>query len=376
MTGETFIAELKRDQNKSKESKELVNTKKAKISKSSLPGVMPEEISSSEVLTNSNDDGSRTLPPKSLEETRVITTLQKPKLCAHSFQYLSKHISVSINEQSLIMNRNQDVIIPEIPDEIQQWLINALLIVPLFKAIQSVYREYKFDWVEVQLECIKDMKLLFLNFDLTLNKADGICIKVLNNKEIVFIKVSGGPEATVENSDIAEKIIGMNKSQITNLALNLLSTNSLIRFTGIRILEMKPCILCKQKFISHPDEPIKEFTMTICGCLYYQKYLEGFLLNVAKIRAKLSCPNWNCKGREIETLITQDLFKEIDKFTTLTAEDTTTIYNRKKQSLFRITEITKETSDQVTSPIEVVSITSGNSENMNDSILKDSSEQI
>src|ERR1041384_6052370 len=69
-------------------------------------------------------------------------------------------------------------------------------IVPLFKAIQSVYREYKFDWIEVQLECIKDMKLLFPNFDLTLNKADGVCMKASNNKEIVFIEVSGGSEAT------------------------------------------------------------------------------------------------------------------------------------------------------------------------------------
>ncbi|RIA97820.1 hypothetical protein C1645_813533 [Glomus cerebriforme] len=76
------------------------------------------------------------------------------------------------------------------------------------------------------------------------------------------------------------------------------------------------------KFTIHLDEPIKEFTMATCGCLYYQKCFEDFLLNVAKIRAKLSCPNWDCKGREIKTLITQDLFKEMDKPTTLTAEDT------------------------------------------------------
>ena len=37
---------------------------------------------------------------------------------------------------------------------------------------------------------------------------------------------------------------------------------------------------------------------------------------------KAICPNWDCKGREIETLITQDLFKEMDKPTTLTTEDT------------------------------------------------------
>ncbi|CAB5360962.1 unnamed protein product [Rhizophagus irregularis] len=223
----------------SRKNKESVSTKKAKI-ESSLPGATPGGTSSLEVPTNSNDDGSRTPPPKPLEETRNVTTPQKPKLCTRSFQYLSKHISVSINEQGLIMKVDQDVVIPEIPDEIQRWLINALSsekdrfisaitaslnpehkfqkmcriilydfffmtseglmdrnigerkytveqIVPLFKAIQSVYREYKFDWIEVQLECIKDMKLLFPNFDLTLNKADGVCMKASNNKEIVFI---------------------------------------------------------------------------------------------------------------------------------------------------------------------------------------------
>ena len=125
-----------------------------------------------------------------------------------------------------------------------------------------------------------------------------------------------------QSSDIAKKTISMNKSQITTLALNLLSTNSLIRSTGIHIPEMKPCILCKQKLISHPDEPIKEFTMATCGCLYHQKCLEGYLLNITKTRAKLSCPNWDCKGREIKTLITQDLFKEMGKPTSSTADVT------------------------------------------------------
>src|SRR3954462_13605821 len=74
---------------------------------------------------------------------------------------------------------------------------------------------------------------------------------------------------STQTSDIAEKTIGMNKSQITSLALNLLSTNSLIRSTGIHSPEMKPCILCKQKLISHPDALIKEFTMATCGCIYH-----------------------------------------------------------------------------------------------------------
>lgn len=70
-------------------------------------------------------------------------------------------------------------------------------IVPLFKAIQSVYREYSFDWIEVQASCIKDIKELFPEFDFTLNKVDGIGSKVSSNKEIIFIEVSGGPENAV-----------------------------------------------------------------------------------------------------------------------------------------------------------------------------------
>src|SRR2546429_563407 len=82
-------------------------------------------------------------------------------------------------------------------------------IVPLFKAIQSVYKEYIFDWIEVQLDCIKEMKVLFPGFDLTLNKADGVGMKVSNNKEIVFIEVSGGPENTVPKhvKEDSEKLI-------------------------------------------------------------------------------------------------------------------------------------------------------------------------
>ncbi len=101
-------------------------------------------------------------------------------------------------------------------------------IVPLFKGIQSVYREYKFDWIEVQLECIKDMKLLFPNFDLTLNKADGVCMKASNNKEIVFIEVSGGPEATVEKHvwEDTEKLIKEAMFGLVSLLRDYLDKNS------------------------------------------------------------------------------------------------------------------------------------------------------
>ncbi|CAB4479129.1 hypothetical protein GLOIN_2v1775570 [Rhizophagus irregularis DAOM 181602=DAOM 197198] len=36
-----------------------------------------------------------------------------------------------------------------------------------------------------------------IHFDLTLNKVDGIGMKVASNKEIVFIEISGGPENAI-----------------------------------------------------------------------------------------------------------------------------------------------------------------------------------
>ena len=59
------------------------------------------------------------------------------------------------------------------------------------------------------------------------------------------------------------------------------------------------------------------------------------------------------------------------------------LFSGEKQSSFKTTnkasssiQIIKETSDQATSPIEVVSTTPGNSGNMDDSISKDSNGQI
>lgn len=39
--------------------------------------------------------------------------------------------------------------------------------------------------------------MLFPNFDLKLNKVDGIGLKVSSTKEVVFIEVSGGPENAI-----------------------------------------------------------------------------------------------------------------------------------------------------------------------------------
>lgn len=82
-------------------------------------------------------------------------------------------------------------------------------IVPLFKAIESIYREYIFDWIEVQANCIKDVKSVFSEFDFTLSKVDGIGFKTGSNKELVFIEISGGPKSPVEKhvKENTEKLI-------------------------------------------------------------------------------------------------------------------------------------------------------------------------
>ncbi|CAB4459849.1 hypothetical protein RhiirA5_506713 [Rhizophagus irregularis] len=179
----------------------------------------------------------------------TVTTPEKPTLYKHTMQHLAKHFSVYVNNQCVIMKVDH---VDLIPKEIRIWIVNVLSsekdvfesnimaplnstqahpfqqicktilydffsmtdkgplnrfigerkytvdrIVPLFKAIQSVYREYSFDWIEVQASCIKDIKELFPEFDFTLNKVDGIGSKVSSNKEIIFIEVSGGPENAV-----------------------------------------------------------------------------------------------------------------------------------------------------------------------------------
>ena len=52
------------------------------------------------------------------------------------------------------------------------------------------------------------------------------------------------------------------------------------------------------------------------------------------------------------------------------------ILGEEKQSSSKTTVIAKETSNQATSQIKVISTTSGNSKNVDDSISKDSSRQI
>src|SRR3954452_15091431 len=101
----------------------------------------------------------------------------------------------------------------------------------------------------------------------------------------------------------------MDKKQVLTLAMNILNTNNkTILASGINIPKMNPCILCKGEIIgSEPYGPIKEFTMATCGCIYHQMCLERDLI---KRRGKAICPNWDCKGREIETSISPAVLQD------------------------------------------------------------------
>ncbi|POG78429.1 hypothetical protein GLOIN_2v1536682, partial [Rhizophagus irregularis DAOM 181602=DAOM 197198] len=140
------------------------------------------------------------------------------------------------------------------------------------------------------------------------------------------------------------------------------------------------------------------FTLASCGHIFHQKCLKKYLVN-----KEARCPNKNC-NRDIETFLSPDLFKETGKPTSSTADVTKPVDSRnqtpvnddvtlmdelgllgeEEQSSSKTTDktsssiqIIKETSDQATSPIEVVSTTPGNPENLDDLISKElSSGQI
>ncbi|RHZ48902.1 hypothetical protein Glove_537g11 [Diversispora epigaea] len=181
-------------------------------------------------IEESNNDGYKTLPPGPQDKT-IMTTFQKSTFFANSCIIMKEKQVDTISELvcgwiiNVLSSRKKvfksSIITPLTPDNkfrktceiilydffsmVNKNLLNCYTgerkyiverIVPLFKAIQSVYEEFTFDWIEVQLNCIKDMKQLFLQFDMTINKADDIGIKVSSDKKVVFIKVTGGSEVT------------------------------------------------------------------------------------------------------------------------------------------------------------------------------------
>ncbi|PKB97802.1 hypothetical protein RhiirA5_384396 [Rhizophagus irregularis] len=130
-----------------------------------------------------NSSRPYTLPYQiqSAPRNQDLITPHKPTLYEHTAKYLSKHFSMSINQDCVIMKANQVV---TIPSEIRHWLIDSF-------------------------SFIKDVKSVFPEFDFTLSKVDGIGFKTGSNKELVFIEISGGPESPVEKhvKEDTEKLI-------------------------------------------------------------------------------------------------------------------------------------------------------------------------
>ncbi|CAG8658009.1 24996_t:CDS:10, partial [Cetraspora pellucida] len=187
-------------------------------------------------------------PPPRPNANNMQVTPQKSALFKESVIYLQNHIKINVNDQGMIIKDNHTT--EEISSIIRNWLIMALTgkefvkvimtplsseaspkdhdfrqicefilydfyfmtkkgplkrdigehtyiverVVSLFKAIQSVYNEYKFHWIEVELDCMREMKKIFPKFDLPINQADGLGVRNSSNKEVVFIEILGGPE--------------------------------------------------------------------------------------------------------------------------------------------------------------------------------------
>ncbi|CAG8817601.1 23574_t:CDS:2, partial [Racocetra persica] len=151
-------------------------------------------------------------PPPRPNANNMQVTPQKSALFKESVIYLQNHIKINVNDQGMIIKDNHTT--EEISSIIRNWLIMALTspkeefvkaimtplsseaspkdhdfrqicefilydfyfmtkkgplkrdigertyiverVVPLFKAIQSVYNEYKFHWIEVELDCMRE----------------------------------------------------------------------------------------------------------------------------------------------------------------------------------------------------------------------------
>ncbi|CAG8555758.1 23593_t:CDS:2 [Gigaspora rosea] len=237
-TFENINGEIKPIQKKSINKESVGSAKKVSTNAKTTKDTLSSSHGTSEV--NSSGYGRPHTPPHQIQSAprnKDLISPHKPTLYEHTAKYMSKHFSISINQDCVITKTNQSVkdkfkssimtsFNPDHPFrkicEIILYDFEATLnrdigerkytvdrIVPLFKAIESIYREYVFDWIEVQANCIEDVKSVFPEFDFTLNKVDGIGFKAGSNKELVFIEISGRPENPVEKhvKEDTEKLI-------------------------------------------------------------------------------------------------------------------------------------------------------------------------
>ncbi|CAG8811130.1 27550_t:CDS:1, partial [Gigaspora margarita] len=154
------------------------------------------------------------------------------------------------------------------------------------------------------------------------------------------------------------------------LAVNILKRTNVLPENTV-FLKVDPCLLCGEDlYLPQEFLPFKEFTLASCEHIYHQKCLEKHLVSKEAI-----CPNKKC-NKVIETFLSPEPLKgSQDKPTTSIAENTATKqvdsenltpigedadanYMNELGLLdgedcsFKTTKVTKETSDQATSPIE------------------------
>jgi len=82
-------------------------------------------------------------------------------------------------------------------------------IAPLFKAIESNFQEFNFEWIEVSLQCVTDAKAIFPDVEQTNLRPDGVGYDRSSHQAVVFIEVTGPPEGIVKKhiTDDTEKLI-------------------------------------------------------------------------------------------------------------------------------------------------------------------------
>ncbi|CAG8605973.1 9780_t:CDS:2 [Paraglomus brasilianum] len=261
----------------------------------------------------------------------TFTSPQKLMLHKDTLHYLHKHVKIGINEQCIILRHGEGDQCAAMARVLHSWLVNVLLsekenfknaimtplepvastshnqfrrvceiilydffsmtseaildqnigkrkymierIVPLFKAIQSVYKEYAFDWIETEVTSIKDAK------------ADGIGVKLGSNKEHIFIEVAGGPENTTEKhaNDNAEKLIKEAIFGLVSLLQDYLNKSAeAVRDVGTFIVQvigdqMTLSKLCLDGKHSYSLSQIKSATIPFCFD-EVKKYMEVFEL--------------------------------------------------------------------------------------------------
>ncbi|CAG8638983.1 5528_t:CDS:10 [Ambispora gerdemannii] len=265
------------------------------------------------IVTNPTTQTPRTPPPR--PNVNIQVTPQKSVLFKESITYLQNHIEIDINDQGMIIKDNH--ISEKISSMVRNWLIMTLTspkeefvkatrtplsleastkdhdfrqicefvlydfyfmtmkgplkrdigertyiverIVPLFKAIQSVHNEFKFHWIEVELDCMREVKKIFPKFDLPINQADGLGVRNSSNKAVIFIEVAGGPE-NIDPQHVkgdSEKLLKEAVFGLVSLLRNYLDRSAeeskqlctfIIQSIGDRLTLSKLCLISKHLY--------------------------------------------------------------------------------------------------------------------------------